>query len=91
MPSTSLAFASAAKHRAWLEAQSALPAGFRIGTAGFAFTPSRRRSRRAVNLTLLALRPTTPAFALKLTRKRSEAPIVIGRARRDGPCLGRWW
>ena len=47
MPSTSLAFASAAEHRAWLEAQSALPAGFRIGTAGSPSPRSRRRSRRA--------------------------------------------
>jgi len=39
MPSTSLVFASSSEHRAWLQTQSALPAGFRVGTASFGFTP----------------------------------------------------
>jgi glutamate N-acetyltransferase / amino-acid N-acetyltransferase len=89
MPSTSLAFASAAEHRAWLEAQSALPAGFRVGTASFAFTPVEVPKPARMNLTLLALDRPTPAFALKLTRNAFPgAPILVGRVRRDAPHLG---
>ncbi len=89
MPSTSLAFASAAEHRAWLAAQSTLPAGFRVGTASFEFTPVEVPKPARMNLTLLALDRPTSAFALKLTRNAFPgAPIIVGRARRDGPRLG---
>ncbi len=89
MPSTSLVFASAAEHRAWLEAQSALPAGFRVGTASLAFTPVEVPKPARMNLTLLALERPTASFALKLTRNAFPgAPIAIGRRRLAGEKLG---
>ncbi len=89
MPSTSLVFASAAEHRAWLETQSALPAGFRVGTASLGFTPVEVPKRAKMNLTLIALEQPTPSFALKFTRNAFPgAPIVIGRRRLAEPRLG---
>jgi glutamate N-acetyltransferase/amino-acid N-acetyltransferase len=89
MPSTQLAFASAAEHRAWLAAQAALPEGFRVGTARFEFLPVEVPKPSRMALTLLALDRPTPAFALKFTRNAFPgAPVVVGRARRDGPRLG---
>jgi glutamate N-acetyltransferase/amino-acid N-acetyltransferase len=89
MPSTQLAFASAADHRAWLAAQAALPQGFRVGTARLEFLPVEVPKPSRMALTLLALDRPTPAFALKFTRNAFPgAPVVVGRARRDGPRLG---
>jgi glutamate N-acetyltransferase/amino-acid N-acetyltransferase len=89
MPSTSLAFASAAEHRAWLESQGALPEGFRVGTASLAFTPVEVPKPAKMNLTLLALDRATPSFALKLTRNAFPgAPIVIARRRLEAPRIG---
>jgi len=89
MPSTSLVFASAEAHRAWLETQAALPAGFRVGTASLAFTPVEVPKPSRMNLTLLALERPTASFALKLTTNAFPgAPIVVARQRRDGPRLG---
>src|SRR5512138_1968464 len=82
MPSTSLVFASAAEHRAWLEAQSALPAGFRAGTASLAFTPREVPKPARMNLALLALDRPSPSFALKLTRNAFPgAPVLVARER----------
>ncbi|GEJ58539.1 bifunctional ornithine acetyltransferase/N-acetylglutamate synthase [Anaeromyxobacter diazotrophicus] len=89
MPSTSLAFASAEAHRAWLETQAALPAGFRVGTASFAFTPVEVSKPSKMNLTLLALDRPTDAFALALTTNAFPgAPILVARQRREGARLG---
>jgi hypothetical protein len=88
MPSTSLAFASAAEHRAWLEVQSVLPAGFRAGTASLAFTPQEAPRQARMNLTILSLERPTSSFALKLTRNAFPgAPVVIGRRRLAAPRL----
>lgn len=88
MPSTSLVFASAAEHRAWLEAQSALPAGFRAGAARLAFTPREAPKPAVMNVALLALDRPTPSFALKLTRNAFPgAPILVGRQRLGAPRL----
>ncbi len=88
MPSTSLAFGSAAEHRAWLEAQSGLPAGFRAGTATLTFTPREAPRPARMNLALLCLDRPTSSFALKLTRNAFPgAPILLGRRRRAAPRL----
>jgi len=88
MSSTSLVFASAAEHRAWLEEQSALPAGFRAGTATLAFTPREAPRPARMNLAILALDRPTPSFALKLTRNAFPgAPILVGRQRLAAPRL----
>jgi glutamate N-acetyltransferase / amino-acid N-acetyltransferase len=89
MPSTSLSFASAEAHRAWLETQAALPAGFRVGTTSLAFTPVEVPKPSTMNLTLLALERPTASFALKLTRNAFPgAPILVGRERRGAERLG---
>ncbi len=88
MPSTSLAFTSTAEHRAWIEAQSALPAGFRVGTTTLTFTPAEVPKPARMNLTLLALDRPTGSFAAKLTRNAFPgAPILIARRRLAAPRL----
>ena len=89
MPSTALRFATEAEHRAWVASQGALPAGFRVGTAGIDFTPVEVPKPSRMKLTLLALERPTPAFALKLTRNAFPgAPILVARRRRSAPRLG---
>jgi glutamate N-acetyltransferase/amino-acid N-acetyltransferase len=89
MPSTSLEFASRAEHRAWLESQSALPEGFRAGTASLEFVPAEVPKPARMNVALLALDRPTQAFAAKFTRNAFPgAPVVIGRRRLDGAALG---
>ncbi|MFM9079908.1 MAG: arginine biosynthesis protein ArgJ, partial [Opitutaceae bacterium] len=63
MPSTDLTFASRDEHRAWLAAQAALPAGFRVGNARFEFTPREAPKPSRMTLTLLALDEPTTSFA----------------------------
>ena len=89
MSSTSHLFASAAEHRAWLESQSGLPAGFRVGTASLAFTPREAPRPARMNLAILSLDRPTPSFALMLTRNAFPgAPVVLGRRRLSAPLLG---
>ena len=89
MPSTQLTFADRAAHRAWLAAQSALPAGFRVGRASFDFTPREAPKPARMNLTLIALDQPTAAFAALFTRNAFPgAPVIIGRARLAEPALG---
>ena len=89
MPSTQLTFADRAAHRAWLAAQSALPAGFRVGRASFDFTPREAPKPARMNLTLIALDQPTPAFAALFTRNAFPgAPVIIGRTRLAEPSLG---
>jgi glutamate N-acetyltransferase/amino-acid N-acetyltransferase len=88
MPSTSLTFASAAAHRAWLETQSALPEGFRAGAAALEFTPVEVAKPARMKLALLALDRPTDAFAAKFTRNAFPgAPVIVGRRRLAGPRL----
>ena len=89
MPSTQLTFADRAAHRAWLAAQSALPAGFRVGRASFNFTPREAPKPARMNLTLITLDQPTPAFAALFTRNAFPgAPVIIGRTRLAEPTLG---
>ncbi len=89
MSSTSLSFASRAEHRAWLETQSALPEGFRAGTAGFEFTPAEADKPGRMRLALLALDRPTDAFAARFTRNAFPgAPVIVGRERLAAPRLG---
>lgn len=89
MPSTQLTFADRAAHRAWLAAQSSLPAGFRVGRASFEFTPREAPKPARMNLTVIALDQPTPAFAALFTRNAFPgAPVLIGRARLAEPALG---
>jgi glutamate N-acetyltransferase / amino-acid N-acetyltransferase len=88
MSSTTLTFANRASHRAWLAAQSALPAGFRVGTARLEFTPAEAPKPARMTLTLIALDRPTPDFAAVFTRNAFPgAPVVVGRARLGGPSL----
>jgi glutamate N-acetyltransferase / amino-acid N-acetyltransferase len=87
--STRLTFASQAEHRAWLETQAALPEGFRVGTASFAFTPVEAPKPARMTLTLLALDRPTSDFAAVFTRNAFPgAPILIGRQRLGEADLG---
>ncbi len=89
MPSTSLVFASPEEHRAWLEAHSPLPEGFRVGTARLEFTPVEAPKPSRMNLALLALDRPTTAFAAKFTRNAFPgAPVLVGRRRLSEPRLG---
>jgi glutamate N-acetyltransferase/amino-acid N-acetyltransferase len=89
VPSTSLTFASRAAHRAWLAAQAALPAGFRVGTTRFDFTPREAPKPAKMTLTLIALDRPTPDFAAVFTRNAFPgAPVIVGRQRLGEPALG---
>jgi glutamate N-acetyltransferase/amino-acid N-acetyltransferase len=87
--STRLTFASPAEHRAWLETQAPLPAGFRVGTSGFSFTPAEAPKPARMTLTLIALERPTADFAAVFTRNAFPgAPIIVGRQRLLEPTLG---
>jgi glutamate N-acetyltransferase/amino-acid N-acetyltransferase len=89
MSSTGLTFPDRASHRAWLAAQSALPSGFRVGSARFEFTPVEVHKPARMTLTLIALDRPTPDFAAVFTRNAFPgAPILVGRGRLQGPALG---
>ena len=89
MPSTSLRFDDRASHRAWLEGQAPLPAGFRAGTASLEFVPVEVPKPARMNLTVLALDRPTAAFAAKFTRNAFPgAPVLVGRRRLAAPALG---
>jgi glutamate N-acetyltransferase/amino-acid N-acetyltransferase len=87
--STSLTFASREAHHTWLTAQARLPAGFRVGTMRFDFTPREAPKPAKMTLTLIALDQPTPDFAMVFTRNALPgAPIVIGRRRLGEATLG---
>lgn len=89
MPSTNLTFASRADHRAWLATQGALPAGFRVGTTRFDFTPREAPKPAKMTLTLIALDQPTPDFAALFTRNAFPgAPVIVGRQRLGEATLG---
>ena len=89
MSSTAQVFSSRAVHRAWLATQAALPAGFRIGIARFAFTPAEAPKPAEMTLVLLALDRPSPDFAAVFTRNAFPgAPVIIGRRRLAEPALG---
>ncbi|MBX3750459.1 MAG: bifunctional ornithine acetyltransferase/N-acetylglutamate synthase [Opitutaceae bacterium] len=89
MPSTSLTFPDRNAHRAWLATQAALPAGFRVGTTRFDFTPREAPKPAKMTLTLIALDRPTPDFAALFTKNAMPgAPVLIGRQRLAAPALG---
>jgi glutamate N-acetyltransferase/amino-acid N-acetyltransferase len=89
VPSTHLTFTSRAAHRAWLAAEGALPAGFRVGTVRFDFTPREAPKPAKMTLTLIALDRPTPDFAAMFTRNAFPgAPIIVGRQRLEAATLG---
>lgn len=89
MPSTAFTFADRAAHRAWLESQAGLPAGFRVGAASLEFVPVEVPKAARMNVTLIALDRPTPAFAAKFTRNAFPgAPVIVGRRRLEAPALG---
>ena len=88
MSSTQLTFADRASHRAWLAAQSALPAGFRVGTARLEFIPAEAPKPAKMTLTLIALDRPTADFAAVFTQNAFPgAPILVGRSRLESPRL----
>jgi glutamate N-acetyltransferase/amino-acid N-acetyltransferase len=91
MPSTQLTFRSREEHRAWLETQSRLPLGFRVGTTRFEFTPVEVPKPAWMNITLIAADASTPSFAAMFTRNAFPgAPVIVGRARLSEPNLAAW-
>jgi glutamate N-acetyltransferase/amino-acid N-acetyltransferase len=89
MPSTDLRFASRAEHRAWLETQAPLPAGFRVGATRFAFTPAELPRTAYMNVVLVALDRPTPAFGAVFTKNAFPgAPVILGRRRLAAPTIG---
>ncbi len=89
MSRTQLTFSSRTEHRAWLAGQAALPAGFRVGTARFDFTPREAPKPSKMALTLIALDRPTPDFAAVFTRNAFPgAPVLVGRRRLAEPALG---
>jgi glutamate N-acetyltransferase/amino-acid N-acetyltransferase len=88
MSSTQTVFRDRASHREWLEAQSALPAGFRVGVARFEFTPLEAPKPSRMTLTLIALDKPTPDFAAVFTKNAFPgAPVLVGRGRLGQPSL----
>ena len=82
VPSTNLSFENRDAHRAWLAAQAALPAGFRVGCTRFEFMPKEAPKPAKMTLTLLALDEPTTSFAAMFTRNAFPgAPILVGRKR----------
>lgn len=89
MSTTNLTFNHRDEHRAWLAAQAALPAGFRVGCTRFKFTPFEAPKPAQMTLTLIALDEPTTAFAAMFTRNAFPgAPVIIGRKRLAEPTLG---
>jgi glutamate N-acetyltransferase/amino-acid N-acetyltransferase len=77
-----MTFTDRASHRAWLAAQSELPAGFRVGSAGFDFTPAEAPKPARMTLTIIALDKASPAFAAVFTKNAFPgAPVIVGRTR----------
>jgi len=88
MPSTQLTFSDRASHRAWLSGQSALPAGFRVGSSRFDFTPAEAPKPAKMTLTIIALDKPSAAFAAVFTKNAFPgAPVVVGRTRLAEPAL----
>ncbi len=88
MSSTHLSFTDRAAHRAWLASQSALPAGFRVGSSRFSFTPREAPKPAKMTLTLIALDRPSAGFAAVFTRNAFPgAPVVVGRSRLGEPEL----
>ncbi|MFM2418867.1 MAG: hypothetical protein RL385_3590 [Pseudomonadota bacterium] len=89
MASTQHTFSSRDEHRAFLAQESALPAGFRVGTARFSFVPVEVHKPSTMALTLIALDSPTDAFAAMFTKNAFPgAPVVVGRRRLAEPRLG---
>jgi glutamate N-acetyltransferase/amino-acid N-acetyltransferase len=89
VPSTNLTFRNRTEHRAWLDTQAALPAGFRVGRTRFDFVPREAPKPAKMTITLIALDRPTPDFAAVFTRNAFPgAPVVIGRQRLNEPTLG---
>lgn len=89
MASTNLNFSSRDAHRTWLSSQSALPAGFKVGTTRFEFVPREAPKPAKMTLTLIALEKPTADFAAVFTRNALPgAPVLIGRKRLAEPQLG---
>jgi glutamate N-acetyltransferase / amino-acid N-acetyltransferase len=87
--STHLSFSSAEAHRRWLEGQSALPRGFRVGRTRLEFLPAEVARPSRMNLTLLVLDEPTPSFGAMFTRNAFPgAPVLIGRRRLEEPTVG---
>jgi glutamate N-acetyltransferase/amino-acid N-acetyltransferase len=83
-----MVFKDRASHRAWLSAQSALPAGFRVGVARFDFTPVEAPKPAKMTLTLIALDRPSAEFAAVFTKNAFPgAPVVVGRGRLGLPSL----
>ena len=89
VPSSANVFTSRSVHRAWLATQAALPAGFRVSTTRFSFTPREVSKPAEMRLTLIALDRPSPDFAAVFTRNAFPgAPVIIGRQRLAEPTLG---
>lgn len=82
MASTDLVFTSSSEHRQWLQTQAALPAGFRVGTTTFAFSPREAPKPAKMTLSVIALDQPTPNFGAVFTKNAFPgAPVLIGRQR----------
>jgi len=89
MSSTQMTFPDRAAHRAWLAGQSALPAGFRVGSSRFEFMPAEAPKPARMTLTLIALDRPSADFAAVFTRNAFPgAPVLVGRGRLSAPALG---
>jgi len=86
--STDLIFLNTGEHRQWLQQQAGLPAGFKVGTAAFDFTPAEAPKPSRMTVTLIALDEPSPDFGAVYTRNAFPgAPVIIGRQRLDEPTL----
>ena len=89
VPRAELTFGSAQEYESWLEAESALPAGFRVATGGFSFVPQEAPIPSVMNLTMIVLDEPSQHFAACFTNNAlCGSPITVGRKRlAESPAL----
>ena len=83
-------FHNEAEYLSFLEARSALPAGFRAATSRIAFTPQERPTLEPyrMNLALLCADAPVESFAGVFTRNAFPgAPVILGRERLGEPAV----
>jgi len=77
-------FSSTSEYEQALAAEATLPSGFRVGTAGFRFSPAEAAegTRATMNLTLIVADAPSSSWAAVFTKNAfCGAPVTVGRNR----------
>mmetsp|Transcript_25306 Transcript_25306/g.81216 ORF Transcript_25306/g.81216 Transcript_25306/m.81216 type:complete len:464 (+) Transcript_25306:85-1476(+) len=79
-----ISFSSTSEYEQALAAEATLPSGFRVGTAGFRFSPAEAAegTRATMNLTLIVADAPSSSWAAVFTKNAfCGAPVTVGRNR----------